>query len=253
MPIGKLLGNLASGATDFFTAGAQADAQRKGLRNARSDLNAGYSEAQGFQRPIYDTGVKNYTNLSDAYGRGEFDPGRQTPFQFDPQSVFQDPEYQASMRAGTSAINSGAAGRGMLYSGNTLADLSRFGQDTFARRSDALYDRGFTAHNTAFNQNLQRGNMLFGQGMDLARPGFAAAGNLSNLATSRGSDLANINMGMANVRAGELGRKASAAGGLFGDLGEGWDQYLGRAKTLSSLNGSENWIGNAHKRAMGVL
>jgi hypothetical protein len=230
MPIGKLVSNIAGGVTDFVTSGKQADAQRKGLRNARSDLNAGYAEAQGFQRPIYDTGLKNYTDLSAKYAAGEFDPGKQTPFQWDPGQVFQDPEYQASMRAGTSAINSGAAGRGMLYSGNTLSDLNRFGQDTFARRSDALYDRGFNAHNTAFNQNLQRGNMLFGQGMDLAQPGFQAGNNLSNLATSRGADLANINMGMANVRASELGRKASAAGGIMSDLGAGADQYLGRQK-----------------------
>lgn len=230
MPIGKLLGNIAGGVTDLFTSGAQADAQRRGLRNARSDLNAGYTEAQGYQRPVYDTGIKNYTNVSDAYGRGEFDPGRMSAFEWDPNQVFQDPEYQASMRAGSQAINSGAAGRGMLYSGNTLSDLNRFGQDTFARRSDALYGRANDARNTAFNQNLQRGNMLFNQGMDLAQPGFAAGNNLTDLATNRGTDMANISMGMSNVRAQELGRKSSAMGGMFSDLGAGADEYLGRAK-----------------------
>lgn len=230
MPIGKLLGNVAGGVTDFLTAGAQADAQRRSLRNARSDLNTGYDQAQGYQQPFFDTGLKNYTNLSDAYGRGEFDPGKQTPFKFDPQSVFQDPEYQASMRAGTNAINSGAAGRGMLYSGNTLSDLNRFGQDTFAKRSDALYDRGFNAHNMAFNQDLARGGQMFNQGMSLAQPGFGAANNLSDLATGRGSDMANISMGMGNVRAQELGRRASALGGMFEDVGVGADSMLGRQK-----------------------
>jgi hypothetical protein len=230
MPIGKVLSNIASGAVDLFTAGKQADAQRAGLRNARSNLNAGYTQGLGYQQPIYDTGTKNYSNLSDAYGRGEFDPGKMSAFEWDPNQVFQDPEYQASMRAGSQAINSGAAGRGMLYSGNTLSDLNQFGQDTFARRSDALYDRGFNAQNTAFNQNLARGGQMFNQGMSLAQPGFSAANNMTNLVTDRGESLANIDMGMAGVRANELGRKGRATGGLLGDMGAGADEYLGRQR-----------------------
>lgn len=222
-------GKILQGGIDYLGGNAAAKAQKRAQTAARGDLTAGYGQGMGFQQPIYDTGLKNYQNLSDKYAAGGLSNPKMEAFSWDPNQVFQDPEYQASMRAGSEAINSGAAGRGMLYSGNTLGDLNRFGQDTFARRSDALYDRGFNAANTAFDQNYRSNAQDFDMGMGLANPGLSAAGNLSNMAVNQGQDLANNSLGMGDINAGKALRGSRIAGDLVGDLaGAGADYMLGR-------------------------
>jgi hypothetical protein len=217
---GALAGSELLGAgADWLGGNAAADAQRKAQRNARNDLTAGYGQGMGFQQPIYDTALGNYQNLSNGYAAGNFNTPHMNPFSFDPQSVFQDPEYQAQMRAGTESINSGAQSKGMLFSGNNARDLTRFGHDLFAGRSDALYKRGNDAQNTAFNQNLAGNAQNFGMGMDLANPLGQAAGNLTDLAVGQGQDLANNSTGMGNIRAQNINNTANAFGGGISKLG----------------------------------
>ncbi len=125
-------------------------------------------------------------------------------YQFDPQSVFKDPEYQAQMRAGTDAINGQANGNSMLFSGQNQRDLQQFGQDTFAGRSDALYNRGFNAQNTAFNQNALSNQNNFNQGLALTQPLGQAAGRLTDLSVMQGGDLANNDLAAGAIRTGNI-------------------------------------------------
>lgn len=46
----------------------------------------------------------------------------------DPSRITQDPSYQFRLDQGNQAINRGAAAKGMLGSGNVLAELAKFGQ-----------------------------------------------------------------------------------------------------------------------------
>lgn len=219
---GKLLG----GISDIIGGDRAAAALKKAQGKARSDLTQGYGQAQGYQRPIYDTGLKNYTNLSNDYASGRFANPHMDAYRFDPQSVFQDPEYQASLRAGTDTLDASASKGSMLFSGQHAKDLQQFGQDTFAKRSDMLYDRGFNAQNTAFNQNAMSNLNNFNMGQNLVQPLSGAASNLSNLAMNQGQDLANNSLGSGQIRAGNILRTSNALGGMAGDVGSGAADYL---------------------------
>jgi hypothetical protein len=238
MPAPLLLAAGAIGGASLLNSGLNliggnqaANAQRRAQRKARTDLSAGYDQAQGYQQPLYDTGTKAYTDLAGRYGAGDLTNPKMDPYQFDPQSVFQDPEYQASMRSGTEAINAGANANSMLFSGVNARDLQQFGQDTYAKRSDALYDRGFNAQNTAFDQNARTNLADFNMGNSLAQPGIGAANNLSTLAQGRGQDLANNSLGTGQINAQAINNQYGAIGQGLTDLGGiAADYALGKGK-----------------------
>ncbi len=221
-------GKLGSGLTDILGGNAAAGALKAANGRARTDLTQGYSNAQGFQQPLYDTGKSNLTSLSNNYAAGGFKNPTMTPFQFDPQSVFKDPEYGAQMRAGTDAINNSAEAKGRLFSGANDKALDQFGQDTFAGRSNDLYNRGFNAQNTAFNQNAQSNLSNFNEGNTLAGYAPGSANNLSNLATGQGNALAGNDQNSGQIRAGNILRTSNAIGGGISDLsGMGADAAMG--------------------------
>jgi len=58
-----------------------------------------------------------------------------------PSSVAQDPGYQFGFDQGTKAIGTQAAARGNYYSGKTLKDLTRFGQDYGQSKFDQSLNR----------------------------------------------------------------------------------------------------------------
>ncbi len=58
-----------------------------------------------------------------------------------PQGITNDPGYQFGMDQGTRALNSGAASRGMTYSGAAGKALTRFGNDYAGTKLDASYNR----------------------------------------------------------------------------------------------------------------
>lgn len=222
---------LVNAGLNYLGGDAAARAQRRAQGRARTDLNEGYGAAKGYQQPIYDQGMQAYGNLNDRYAQGGFSNPHMDPYQFDPQQVFQDPEYQASMRAGTEAINAGANANSMLFSGVNARDLNQFGQDVFAKRSDALYNRGFNAANTAFDQNARTNLADFNMGNTLAQPGFSAANNLTQLSTSQGQDLANNSLGTGVINAQNVMNKYNSVGQGLTDLTNvGADMALGKRR-----------------------
>jgi hypothetical protein len=222
---GKVLGGLSS----IFGGDAGAEAQQQGISNAKTDINTGFDAAKGIENPIYQTGLSNLNTLSDKYNAGGFSNPTMRPYKFDPQSVFSDPEYAAQMKAGTDAINGGAEKKGTLFSGANDRDLTKFGQDTFAGRSDDLYNRGFNATNTAYNQNSQNNATQYNEGAGLTNFLPSAANNLSNLNTQQGENLGNLDLtagganGSTAINTGNtIGNTVSGQGGLTDLL----SQYL---------------------------
>lgn len=243
---------------NYFGAKSAGQAQRKAQGRARTDLTAGYDQAKGYQQPLYDTGMGQYQNLAQRYGAGDLINPHMDPYKFDPQSVFQDPEYAASMRAGTEAINSGANANSMLFSGTNNRDLQQFGQDTFAKRSDALYNRGYNAQNMAFDQNSRTNLTDFNMGMGLANPGIGAANSLTGLAQGQGQDLANNSLGTGQINAqtaqnqyGAWGQGITDIGGIGANaiLGKGIFDQPNQPKT--DLAALDPWVNSAFKKAMG--
>jgi hypothetical protein len=58
-----------------------------------------------------------------------------------PGNITQDPGYQFGMDQGARALNSGAAARGMTYSGAAGKALTRYGQDYAGTKLDQSYNR----------------------------------------------------------------------------------------------------------------
>ena len=219
---GKALGSIS----DIVGGDMAKNRLLNGLSDARNDLSQGYGEAKGYEKPVYDTALGAYTDLNAKYKAGGFSNPHMDPYKQDPNAVFQDPEYQAQMRAGTDAIDNSAQAKGMLFSGAANRDLTKFGQDTFAGRSDALYKRGFDATNTAFNQNAQTNAANFNMGSSLMSPLSGATTNLANLATGEGSVLADNDINRANVKAGGILRTSGALSSLGQDAGGMGADYL---------------------------
>lgn len=193
-----------NGVANIWGGNKVKQAQSAANNQARSDLTQGYDEGKDTQQPIYDTGLKNYTSLSDSYASGKFDNGHMDPYKFDPQSVFQDPEYQAQMNAGGDAINGSAQNGSMLFSGQNSRDLTKFGQDTFAGRSDALYKRGYDANNMAFDQNSRTNLNNFNEGNSLVQPLAGSANQLTDLSVMKGGDLSNNDLAAGAIRTGNI-------------------------------------------------
>jgi len=210
-----IVGGLTSALTNKLGGDQAANSLKAANTKARTDLTQGYSQGMGFQQPIYDTAKNNYTDLSGKYASGGFSNPHMDPFKFDPQSVFQDPEYKAQMGAGTEAINRHAEATGGLFGGGQNRDLTQFGQDLFAKRSDALYNRGFDATNTAFNQNAASNATAFNQGNQLTQPLTGSANQLTDLSVNQGSDLAGNDQAAGNIRANNiLGTTKAINGGI---------------------------------------
>jgi hypothetical protein len=245
----KTLGQLGSGLSDILGGDMASRALKRGNSRARNDLTAGYDQGMGFQQPIYDTALNNFQNLSGQYQSGAFKNPHMDPYQFDPNSVFQDPEYQAQMRAGTEAINSNAYTKGNLFSGRNDRDLTRFGQDLFSGRSDALYNRGFNAQNMAFNQNLAGNQQNFAQGAQLAGYLPGAASQLTGLSVDQGQNLANNSLVAGGLRAGNIMNTANAIGTFADQLGGTASNYFapnflgGAPQPMQALGGAP--FGNA--------
>lgn len=58
-----------------------------------------------------------------------------------PDAITQDPGYKFGLDQGTRALNSGAAARGMTYSGAAGKALTRYGQDYAGTKLDQSYNR----------------------------------------------------------------------------------------------------------------
>ncbi len=234
MSIGDLLG----GAVDLFSGNEASDIQRRAQRKAGQLLDTGYGNAINLAQPQQDQSQKDYMSLSSRYGAGDFrNPEQQVydggKFQFNPNDVFSDPEYQAQMRAGQQSIENGAAGKGMLFSGNTGRALQKSGQDIFANRSDELYNRartgfendrsfGLNAQNSAFDRNAQSRATDFNQGKGLADYAPEALDRSLNLNLGRAQAQSDTELGVGNIRANAWragGKKAGQlAGSAYNDL-----------------------------------
>jgi len=253
----------AQGLAGLYSANQQRVAARDQLRaagRAQGAITDAYGQAQGHQQPYLQAGQVGLNRMME----GNYDVGipgqQQMPGEYQaPQfnyDQYQDPGTQYRMQMGQQAVQSGAAGQGAGLSGATLKALAKFGQNLGSQEYGAAYgrfnqDRG--AGLAGYQTNLGRANDIWGQskdiyGMgaeqaqrrygraaDLGQMGQTAAGNMSDLASNYGSNLAGLYGTQGQIKAG--GRIASANSlqqGIGGMANTGMD-YL----TLQSLMGGK--------------
>ena len=122
------------------------------------DLNKNYDKAIGYQQPYADFGTSSLSGFQDWLKNPDF----------------SDPSYSWRFDEGQKAVENSAAARGMGLSGNALRAVTDYGQNAASGE-----------YGNEFQRWLQRLGI-----------GSSAAANMSNIDTSRGSQLLAARTGM---------------------------------------------------------
>lgn len=225
------IGDPIGGAIDIYGSNKASNIERRAVRKAGGLIDKGYGESMDLAKPMQQQSQGDYMNLSNKYREGGFQSPDQEVYQggsynYDPNQVFNDPEYKANLQAGTQAIDSSAAGKGMLFSGNTGRALQKYGQDLFANRSDELYGRGrqafesdrgfgYNAENRAYDTNAENRARDYQQGAALAAYAPESLEQGINLNMGRAQNLADTELGVGKIR----GYANRSSGEKFGKIG----------------------------------
>jgi hypothetical protein len=218
-PVAAIAGSAVVGAASSLIGGRSQAKAAKDAAKAQTKATKATIAAQeralerqiGLQEPFRQTGV----NALADYGTAS----QYTPFGMD---QFQaDPGYSFRMSEGLKALERSAASRGILQSGQTLKDITRFGQDAASQE----YQNAFQRYLTERQARLQPLEYRIGLGQAAASGQAANVGstatNVGNLTTSLG----NINsagiMGQSNAYNNMLGNIA----GVATDAASAYGQY----------------------------
>ena len=153
----------------------------------------------------------------------------------------QDPSYQFRVQEGLRAIEHSAAAKGQLQSGNTLKDLTRFGQDLASTEYANAYQRSL-ATNQAQNQTIQQGfqNQVQGNEGTYGRTWQDYLQRVQN-------QLQNQNTQVQNQQT-QFGRLSTLAG-----YGQGATGGSAQAGNVFSQQAGENILGAGNARAAGAI
>jgi hypothetical protein len=117
----------------------------------------------------------------------------------DPSKVQQTAGYQFALDQGNQAINRSAAAKGMLGSGNVLAELAKYGQGMASQRYDKELDNILQGANSAGNQtntlaSLLHGAQNFGVGSNYYNPNsWGSASSGGSVSTQRSAPIQQSN------------------------------------------------------------
>ena len=176
---------------------AQMQAQREGDAAQERMFNRQVE----LQEPFRQAGVNALPELIEA--------SRYTPFGM--EQFQQDPGYGFRLKEGLRALESSAAARGGLLSGNQMRGVTRFGQELGSQEYTNAFNR-YQAERAARLNPLQ----------SLAGMGQTTATTLANQAGQYGQNLAQGAATMGNIRASGYVGQANA---LTGALGQGLNYY----------------------------
>jgi hypothetical protein len=218
-PISATVGSAAIGAGASILGGkSQADAAKKAAKAQEKATKATIAAQEkalerqiGLQEPFRATGVNALADYATA--------SQYTPFGM-PQ--FQaDPGYQFRMSEGLKALERSAASRGILSSGQTLKDITRFGQDTASQE----YQNAFQRYLAERQARLQPLEYQIGIGQ-------TAAGNIAGDVGTSARDVGQLTTSLGDIRsAGIMGQSNAFTGALSNIAGlatqgaEAYGQY----------------------------
>ena len=176
---------------------AQMQAQREGDAAQERMFNRQVE----LQEPFRQAGVNALPELIQA--------SRYTPFGM--EQFQQDPGYGFRLKEGLRALESSAAARGGLLSGNQMRGVTRFGQELGSQEYTNAFNR-YQAERAARLNPLQ----------SLAGMGQSNAATMAQQAGQYGQNLAQGAATMGNIRASGYTNSANA---LTGALGQGLNYY----------------------------
>jgi len=212
-------------------ANAQAMAMQRQMFERQNQLNEPYNAA----------GLAGQNRLMELMGLGGNKGAAgygQYAKDFSMDDFQADPGYAFRLKEGNKALDQSAAARGGLISGNALRAAQRYGQDAASQE----YTNAFQRYQTNRANQLQPLGNLMSSGQNAAANSGAAAGNfggnMSNLYSNQGENLANIGM------ASNLAQQNALAGAV---RGIGYGGYGGQSQrpvnASSYLQPSTNFYG----------
>jgi hypothetical protein len=217
---GAMLGSaLLGGAASSKAAKAQtqaqreaSDAQAEATRESIAAQERMFERQVALQEPFRRVGVNALPELVEA--------SRYTPFGM--EQFQQDPGYGFRLKEGLRALESSAAARGGLMSGNQMRGITRYGQELGSQE----FGNAFNRYQLERQARLGPLQSLAGMSQSSANTLTGAAGNLgAGMASTYGQMGQNLAQGaatMGNIRAsGYIGQ----ANALTGALGQGLNYY----------------------------
>jgi len=176
-------------------------AQQQAQREANAAQERMFNRQVELQEPFRQAGVNALPELVEA--------SRYTPFGME---QFQaDPGYGFRLKEGLRALESSAAARGGLLSGNTMRGITRYGQGLASDEYTNAFNR-YQAERAARLNPLQ----------SLAGMGQSNAATMAQQAGTYGQAMAQNAAAMGNIRASGYVGQANA---LTGALGQGLNYY----------------------------
>lgn len=188
---GQLLnlgGNLVSGFLGANASRRAANAQLDASREANALTRSIYDQQRADFAPYREAGVSALSQIQNLLRN--------------PNAITEQPDYKFGLDQGTRALNSGAAARGMTYSGAQGKALTRFGQDYAGTKLNDSYNRLAS----------------------IAGIGQQATGATSNAAGNYGAQVGNNLIGMGNAQGSSYVGGANAWGGAIGNALQNYQQ-----------------------------
>jgi hypothetical protein len=184
-----------------YSSNKASKAQQQAQREASAAEERMFNRQVELQEPFRQAGVNALPELVEA--------SRYTPFGME---QFQaDPGYGFRLKEGLRALESSAAARGGLLSGNAMRGITRFGQGLASEE----FGNAFNRYQTERAARLNPLQSLVGLGQ-------TSANTLGSAAGQYGQTMAQNAAQMGNIRASGYVGQANA---LTGALGQGLNYY----------------------------
>ena len=201
-------------AAGIYGANKAAKAQEKAAKEASKTQQQALAAQTELAKPYVEAGknaLAQYQKLA--------------PYQDFGMAQFKtDPGYNFRMSEGIKALERSAAARGLLQSGGTLKDITRYGQDL----ASAEYQNAFSRYLTEREARMNPYSYLTGIGQA------AAAGQAANIGTT-GAALADIASQRGNIQAAQSMGTAGAIGNAIGGIGKAVGGYYANEPYMNYL------------------
>ena len=184
-----------------YSSNKASKAQQQAQREASAAEERMFNRQVELQEPFRQAGVNALPELVEA--------SRYTPFGM--EQFQQDPGYGFRLKEGLRALESSAAARGGLLSGNAMRGITRYGQEL-----------GSQEFGNAFNRYQAERQARLGPLQSLTGMGQSTAATLGTQAGQYGQQMAQGAAAMGNIRASGYMNTANA---LTGALGQGLNYY----------------------------
>jgi hypothetical protein len=164
----------------------------------------------------------------------------------------QTPGYQFQLDQGTKAVQNSAAARGDLLSGNTLADLTQFGQGLADTTYNQTYDRALGQYQQKYNIYENNQANQFNRLASLAGMGQTSVGQLNSAGSSAAGQFGNTVLGSANAIGQNMNNAAAATASGYVGGANAWSGALGNLGSLGSMIPYLNMINQGSNPTTGI-